>query len=124
MKSVSPPIPPRSRIPDAELQLSPLHSAWTEVATRSFGNKIRVRVAVPVLVWTSLQFIAEDTESKGALYVAIYNFPKIDSTTPQSVLDKKFPVGTTLTFLEPYLRRFSDAAVGVRVDNPHEIVLS
>ena len=68
--------------------------------------------ALPVV---SLQFYADD-ENHESMYVTVYNFHGKFSIDD-------FKQGKYMIIMEPYYKQFLDSQIGIRVDDPNDIIL-
>jgi hypothetical protein len=65
----------------------------------------------------SLMTILED-DNGDAVMIALYNVP----ATWSSRWREFFPEGLRLGIKEPFLKRFADGTIGVRVDDPKDVI--
>lgn len=63
----------------------------------------------------SRQFYADDEENQ-RLYISIYKFEK-------KFKEEQFILGKYMIILEPFYKEYLDGKIGIRVDNPNDVIL-
>jgi tetratricopeptide (TPR) repeat protein len=91
---------------------------------RHAGRVLRGKLVVPAVAMTSAMSIMEDERGR-LLKLAVYNAlpsgaPDAGTLAAASAL---LPEGATVAVLEPFYKRFADGTLGVRVDDPRDLVL-
>ena len=76
---------------------------------------IILQITSKVLSMVSLQFYAED-ENNNRMYISVYNYH--DKFTIND-----FNKGNYMIIKEPYYKQYMDFQIGIRVDNPNNILL-
>ncbi|WIA16369.1 hypothetical protein OEZ85_013065 [Tetradesmus obliquus] len=102
----------------SELQLDAVHK----------GHVLFGTLVVDALLMSSVQTVLEDEEVQ-VVKLHIYNTPQLRRNTPAgqpadiAAAQRVFPKGQRIAILEPYFKVMMDGSLGVRVDNPAEVIL-
>jgi hypothetical protein len=112
-------IPPRIT-PDHHLLPTTIRRAWQNTDERSAGKVFVGFTVCPVALMASIMTVLVDTEGT-AIFVALYNLPGI--TPSMTLLDAQniLPVGSRIIIKEPFLRRFVQDNIGIRVDSSDDV---
>jgi hypothetical protein len=84
---------------------------------RALGRVLYGTTCTPPHRMQGMMTILEDRRGE-AVMIALYNVPWLQSDRWREC----FPKGITIGIKEPFLKRFADATVGIRVDDPSDIV--
>ena len=76
---------------------------------------ILLEIKSKLLKAVSQQFYADDENNK-RLYISIYNFDKKFS-------ENEFKPGKYIIIKEPYYKIYMDGKIGIRVDNPNDVII-
>lgn len=85
------------------------------------GTKMLLEVVAPVSMVVSIAALCEDVDGR-MLQLACYNFLEDDACIADA--QRVLPVGSRLTLLEPYFKMTNSGGLGLRVDNPCNLIIS
>ena len=76
---------------------------------------ILLEIKSKLLKMISQQFYADDEDNQ-RLYISIYNFDK-------NFIENEFKPGKYIIIKEPFYKEYLDGKIGIRVDNPNNVIL-